>query len=380
MAVYQDKDKNNKPIKTNDGRSWYFRCYYTDIHGNRIQKKSKKYYLKGEAEEEERNFLSFVSTETVVNYSLMFEFVYNDYFMYKSKKIKSTTVYDLKKKLDKHILAFFKPFKLHSIKINVINQWYVFLSKSATNLPYQNKIIGYLREILTYAKDNYDFDGKVVAKIINHRIETVDRIKASEWNFWTHDDFKKFISSVDNEFHYTMFSFLYYTGLRIGEMIALCWKDINFERKTIHIYKTYTNRLGNNTHKLVDPKTKNSIRIVDLDDDIINLLKKHYESEKNIYDFNDDMFIFGNVNPITPTTFARYLSYYIKKSGVKKITPHGFRHSHVSLLFHLGCDSRDIAARVGDTIQVIENTYYHMFPEKKSHTVNVLNNLKSRPN
>ena len=63
-------------------------------------------------------------------------------------------------------------------------------------------------------------------------------------------------------------------------------------------------------------------------------------------------------------------------AGVKRITPHGFRHSHVSLLINLGCDSREVANRVGDTIQVIENTYYHMFPQKKNHTVSVLNNIK----
>ena len=369
MAVYKDKNK------TKDGRCWYFRCYYTDIYGNRIQKKSKKYVLKGEAEEAERDFLNLVSTKTVVNYNLMFEDVYNEWYRYKAKKVKSTTAYDIKVKLNKHILAFFKPFKLHSIKVNVINQWYDFLANSGLNLINQNKTMGYLREILNYAKDNYDFDGKVISKIINHRIETADRIKDSQWNFWTYDEFKQFISSVDDEFCYTMFYFLYFTGLRLGEMIALTWNDINFEQKTLNINKNYTNKLGANSHKIVDPKTKNSIRIIDLDDDTIDLLKKHYDNESKLYDFNNNMCIFGNVRYMTPTTFSRYLDIYIKKSGVKKITPHGFRHSHVSLLFDLGCDSRDIAARVGDTVQVIENTYYHMFPSKKSHTVNALNNM-----
>lgn len=86
------------------------------------------------------------------------------------------------------------------------------------------------------------------------------------------------------------------------------------------------------------------------------------------------MNVFGNVRYITPNTFERKLKFYINKSGKK--TPHGFRYSHISLLFYLGCDSRDISARVGDTVQVIKSTYYHMFPEKKSHTVNALNNLK----
>ena len=47
----------------------------------------------------------------------------------------------------------------------------------------------------------------------------------------------------------------------------------------------------------------------------------------------------------------------IKKANVKRITPHGFKSSHVSLLIHLGCDSRDVAERVGDTVQMIEKTY-----------------------
>ena len=61
MAVYQDfKNENDrmkkKPIKTKDGRSWYFRYYYTDLLGNKKQKKSKKYLLKKEAEKAEDEF------------------------------------------------------------------------------------------------------------------------------------------------------------------------------------------------------------------------------------------------------------------------------------------------------------------------------------
>ena len=54
------------------------------------------------------------------------------------------------------------------------------------------------------------------------------------------------------------------------------------------------------------------------------------------------------------------------------------RHSHASLLINLGCDSREVTARLGDTVEVIERTYYHMFPDKKKHTIDVLNNFKKR--
>ena len=55
---------------------------------------------------------------------------------------------------------------------------------------------------------------------------------------------------------------------------------------------------------------------------------------------------------------------YIELSNSKVITPHGLRHSHISLLIDLGLDARDVSERVGDTVQVIESTYIHMFPKK----------------
>lgn len=79
---------------------------------------------------------------------------------------------------------------------------------------------------------------------------------------------------------------------------------------------------------------------------------------------------------IAYTTFERKLNKYIEITKVKKITPHGFRHSHVSLLWNLGCTIEEIAKRLGDTPSVVENTYTHVFPKKIDHTINVLNKFK----
>lgn len=88
------------------------------------------------------------------------------------------------------------------------------------------------------------------------------------------------------------------------------------------------------------------------------------------------MFIFGNVRFLAQTTCNNNLKKYVKKANVKYISPHGFRHSHASLLINLDCDSYDVAQRLGDTPKIVENTYYHMFPKKKKHTLELLNNLK----
>ena len=376
MPVYREKNKNKW---TKDGRSYYFRCYYTDMYGNRKQKESKLYKLSSEAKEAEREFLNNVEKKDITDNNISFENVYNEWLLIKKRVIKCTTFYRLKKCLNKRVLSFFKKYKLHTIKMDTINKWYSYLESTNTSEEYQNSLIGSFKEILTYAKDNYEFDPKIISKVQKKRISReIKTIREAEWNFWTNEEFDTFIKCVDDSLYYTIFNFLYYTGLRIGEMIALTWKDINLEKKELYIRNNFTDKIEDKVYDIVDPKSKNSIRIVDLDDYTYELLTEHYIKEKNIYNFSKEMFVFGNVKYIAPTTFRRKLNEYIDKAGVKRITPHGFRHSHASLLIHLGCDSREVAKRLGDTVQVIESTYYHMFPEKEIRSIIVLNNFKKR--
>ena len=381
MPVYREK---NKKKWTKDGRSYYFRCYYTDMYGNRKQKESKLYKLSSEAKEAEREFLNSVEKKDITDTNISFESVFYEWLSIKERAVKCTTYYRLKQNLTKHILNFFSKYKLHSIKMDTINSWYSYLENANIGEKYQNSLIGYLKEVLTYAKDNYDFDIKIVSRIQKKRIsKDVTKVNDALWNFWTDKEFDIFIKCVDDPFYYIIFNFLYYTGLRMGELIALNWNNVNLERKEIYIKDNFTNKVEGQVFAIVDPKSDNSIRIVDLDDDTAILLSKHYEQEKKLYNFSKKWFVFGNVKYVAPTTFANHLDKYIdqvKKEYInfKRITPHGFRHSHASLLINLGCDSREVAARLGDTVEVIERTYYHMFPDKKKHTIDVLNNFKKR--
>lgn len=97
-------------------------------------------------------------------------------------------------------------------------------------------------------------------------------------------------------------------------MFALNWNDIDFENKTLSINKQLSNKIGNGSYKITSTKTKNSDGIIDLDDDLIELLKEHYQNEIKIYDFNKSWFVFGNIKPISGTTLRRKLDHYIKLS------------------------------------------------------------------
>lgn len=367
MPVY--KETNKKKIPKN-GNTYYFRCYYTDIYGNRKQMESKKYKTNKEARDAEREFQNNEKQIIIEKANYTFEELYNSWWEVKRKKIKLSNSINLKPSLDKNVLAFFKPFKLSKIDKNVIDRYLLFLEKKKISINYKNVMIRYCKECLTYGTIFFDFDARIANCLIKFRNDTPKGVKNSEINFWTIDEFKQFIKCVDDEYYRLIFIFLYKTGLRIGEFKALQWKDFNQNEKNISISKEIIRGI------LSTPKTSNSVRIVELDDELVDLLIKHMKNEQKIYEFNVEFYIFGNIKPMSNTTIRRHLNCYISKANVKHITIHGFRHSHVSLLINIGCNSRDVAERVGDTINIIEKTYYHMFPKVKKETVDKLNNLK----
>ena len=369
MGVYESK----KPTK--DGKKFYFRCYYKDRYGNNKQYESKKYKGVRECEKAERDFLSTVQYEDIPDYDISFEKLYYEWLTVKQDTIKTSTFYCLKKRTTRHILSFFENYKLHSIKEKEILQFKNSIINNNLCIEEKNRVIKYLKNILEYAHINYNFDLKTMNKLTIIKNENVAKEKQSTWNFWTYDEFKQFISVINDDFYYLVFNFLYFTGVRVGEFMALNWNDIDFENKILRINKTLTVKVEGQKYIITSPKTKNSIRKIDLSNNLLDLLSKHYEHEKKIFGFNKSMFVFGNIKHLPETTIRRYLDNYIKEADVKRITIHGFRHSHASLLINLGLDFEDVAERLGDTVRMVQDTYYHMYPQKKSNTVKALNNL-----
>ncbi len=367
MSVYQEK---NKKLLPKNGNSWYYRCYYTDVYGKRKQKKSKKYKSKTIAKEEERIFLERIKNNKLTYKNIDFPCLYNSWWEIKKKKLKITNANNLKPSLDKNILTFFESYNLSSINTTIINDYLNFMEQKKLSINYTNSLISYCRECFEYASIYYDFDIKIANHLTKFRNDKPkEKLKDSEFNFWTIDEFNHFIKYVDNFYYKLIFIFLYRTGLRIGEFLALRWNDIDLKNKTLNISKELAHGL------IIKPKTKNSIRIVDLDDYLIKLLLIYQNEQQKIYGYNEQWYLFGGLKPTSNTTLRRHFNKYIKIANVKHITIHGFRHSHVSLLIYLGCDSRDVAERVGDTVQTIESTYYHMFPKKKKETINRLNDI-----
>lgn len=188
---------------------------------------------------------------------------------------------------------------------------------------------------------------------------------------------------------YALIMTLAYTGIRIGELCALKWKDFNREEKYISITKTiYIAKGGIKNYKLTTPKTKTSKRKVTISESVIETLDKlkqvqneYKMSKRNIYYDNDFMFANDRKSPGYPESpvfvdqqFKKYLA--LSKLPVT-LSPHSLRHTHVSLLAETGKVALEtIQRRLGHkNDRVTREIYLHVTKKLQSEAPELFEKL-----
>jgi integrase len=180
------------------------------------------------------------------------------------------------------------------------------------------------------------------------------------------------------EHDYLVFLILAYTGIRVGELVALKWKDIDFNNHTISITKTYYNPNNNALmYQLVPPKTRKSKRKIVVDEDVIQALERHKEIQNQVIkrlgkEYNDSGFIFAKMErqfgyPIVLKNVRDRMKRLLRIAGLNEdLTPHSLRHTHTSLLAEAGVSLEQIMDRLGHTDdQITKNVYLHVTQEMK---------------
>jgi integrase len=183
--------------------------------------------------------------------------------------------------------------------------------------------------------------------------------------FWTKAEFDTFIEHMmDKHTSYLAFSTLYWTGMRIGELLALTPADVDVNKKTISITKSYQRLKSRDV--ITEPKTQKSKRTIS----IPSFLVADYEDYfTRIYNFDVNSRIFN----VTKGYLSSEMRRGVKESGVKKIRLHDLRHSHASHLIELGFTPVAIAERLGhEKVETTLNTYVHLYPNKQNEIADKL--------
>lgn len=157
------------------------------------------------------------------------------------------------------------------------------------------------------------------------------------------------------------------TGLRIGEICALQWKDIDMGRMILHVRDTlervYTpeNDESHTQLLLSSAKTHNSIRDIPLTKDLGRLLTNLLHGKKP-----EDFVLSGSDRPLEPRTYRNYYHHYIKSAGLPYVRFHGLRHSFATRCIESGCDYKTVSVLLGHSnISTTLNLYVHPNNEQK---------------
>lgn len=162
-----------------------------------------------------------------------------------------------------------------------------------------------------------------------------------------------------------IYNILFWTGCRIGELLALCYEDVDYRNSTISISKTYFRR--DKTDYITSPKTESSIRKVTVPKFLMEEMKAYTD---RLYGIRPDERIFQ----ITDRGVQMKMKRKVEKIGLTPIRVHDLRHSHVAFLIEKGVQPLVIAQRVGhDSINTTMNIYGHLYPNKQKQIADMLN-------
>lgn len=335
MSVYKD----------NFTSSWSCKFRYTDHDGNKKQHKKTGFSTRKEATEYEtatKKKLEGSSEDT-------FESVALKYLEWCKATLKPTTYEDRQLNFHYHFIPYFGKKKMSEITKATVREWQLSILKENYKPSTERKLHVYLSAFFTYAEELGYYETKPMPKAIGSP-------KSVHVDYWTMEEFEKFISAVTLPFYQVAFRLLYCTGMRIGELRALTYNDFDFRENTVSITKNVHTIRG--VEYITTPKTKKSIRTITVPKDLMTLVYRYYISSYGMKP-TDNMFF------LSVPAFRKQFDNAIENSGVKKIRIHDLRHSHASMLVNMGMPINMISKRLGhENIQTTLDTYTHLYESK----------------
>lgn len=336
-----------------DGKKW--RCtFYCEKDGKRVKKNKRGFLTKKEALEWEREYLAKNKGDESMLFSSLVELYFDDMKL----RYKPSTYNQRQATINRWILPYFKDMRLSEINITSIRKWQSFMLQQKLKATSKNTVNIHLKVIFDYGRKYFNL---INLPVLDSTIAKI--LEKTEKTVITENELKILLENEPNILYRAIMIVLFWTGLRIGELVALEFNDIDFENKKLKVSKSITRIKGENI--IGSTKTLTSNRIIDINDIVIDALK---EVREKTYDTN------GHIFPINKHSFFYHMRRLGNRCGIENIGLHTFRHSHATYLFSKGVNVLLISKRLGHTnISTTLNTYTHIMEEMEWQLLKALN-------
>lgn len=348
MPVYKDEQRG----------TWYFKCNYRDWQGEIKTKMKRGFATKREAQKCEREFIEMQSGNMNMKLANFVEVYFND----KGTRLKERSIMTKRTLIETKIIPCFGEKAMNEITAVDIIKWQNMLMNQEYSPTYLRMIQNQLTALFNHAERFYDLRDNPCKKV-----DKMGRSNAKELNFWTKDEYEVFIKGfgAEDEMYRIIFQMLFWLGCRVGEVLALTASDIDLEKATISVTKTYYRR--NKTDYITSPKTESSNRKITIPKFLKGEIKEYLDRQ---YELAPEDRIF----PITDRAVQKKMKQKTEETKLKPIRVHDLRHSHIALLIEKGLQPLVIAQRVGhDSVNTTMNIYGHLYPNKQKEVADLLN-------
>ena len=349
MPVYKDEDRG----------TWFVKLTYIDFNGRSRQKMKRGFQLRRDAQQWEREFLEQVAGSPEIAFSALTAAYLEDLRAHR----KESTYRAVKSVVDYHLLPVFGDTPLIDITPAKYRAWQTSLVKSDLAESSRFRIDGIMRTILKYGVKYYG-----LSKSPAFGTGRAGKNKTREMKFYTLEQFAKFLETFDREDPYrVVFLVLFYTGIRVGELLAITPAAIDLNSKTLNIINNWSIPV----HVMTTPKTEKSKRSIALPAFLCDELRQYMG---RFYALEDDTRIFS----MAWSTITYQLHKHGERAGLHKIRVHDLRHSHASMLINMGIPPAVIAERLGhESAAITMQIYAHLYPDKQRMVADALDGLQS---
>lgn len=352
MPVKSYKDGNGKT-------KYYASFYYTDYTGQRKKKKKEGFATAAAAKQFERDFIDQHNGSS----DILFKNLVENYLADCRQRQKPTTLLAKESRIKKYITPFFSDLPISEITPLHVRKWQNEILQKEYKPGTVRMIHASLAAVLNYAVKYYGLQRNPAT--LAGSIGTLKQIRQIQ--FYTLDQFKMFLPHV-REPYQLVFKLLFFSGLRIGELLALTIQDFDSEAGTLTINKTYSPEL-----KIIQPpKTAKSNRSVTLPPFLIREIQDYIASKFYEPQPGERLFFW-----LCKRTLAMENTNAAMIAGLPPIRLHDFRHSHASLLIDLGFPPLVISERLGhESVKTTLELYSHLYPDKAASVAEKLQTLK----
>lgn len=343
---------------------------YTTKRGFKSLQEAKKAY--------NRLMVQVEENDVVTNSQRLFSELADEWFEQYKNTVRESTYVAQKLAYKKHIFPLFGNLKISRISIpycqKQVNHWYSYYKKYSNLIGLTSSVFKYALSLRLIRSNPMD------AVIRPKRKKRIDEERYSA-PYYEKEELLEFFEIAKNypDPIYPIFRILAFTGLRKGELLALRWKDIDFEKSTLSVKQTLAT-CDKWEIKFQVPKTEKSLRTISIDSETLQVIKRWQLKQKEYFlrmgikptkDGEQLLFVSEENKPLYLDYVNHNLKIIINENNLKRITPHGFRHTHCSLLFESGASLKEVQVRLGHTdIKTTMDIYTHVTKRQTEETAN----------